>query len=319
MAWDPTPWMIGGGAEHSPEVGRLVSYVATSGAEGIINADDLKVAELTVPSTSVRIAPGAALIRNRSTGAASETYAARLPAEDTVEIAATGTGAGRSDLIVARIEDPFLAGAPWQEPADPTTGQYVYTRVISNVPAGTTRLQQVAGYENHSALTLARIDIPASTGTIIDDYIIDLRKIAVPRTEPGSELLFPAGDRNMSKSGYTSWPIATSINVEVPEWATEVRIVAHVSGVQIIGGSGESYGGVRTKFGSHASQNGIILGPAGRQHISIIGKHPILSSQRGQVVPIALEGYQTDGGTGTIQADYQTTVAIEWEFKEAPQ
>ena len=94
MAWDSTPWFVGGGAHHSPEVARVLAYAASSGAEGIVTPEALRVRPLAVPGTSVRIAPGACLIVNRYPGGAWQTYVGRNPVEHTVPITAAGAGGG---------------------------------------------------------------------------------------------------------------------------------------------------------------------------------------------------------------------------------
>lgn len=248
MAWDATPWFVGGGAQHSPEVARLLAYAATSGAEGIVSPKDLKVGPLAVPGGSVTVAPGAALVRNRATGGDSQTYVARMATQDTVAIAPTGSGAGRSDLIVAQIEDPFLAGEPWQDPADPTVGPYIFTRVIPNVPAGTTRLQDVPGYSGRSAVTLARVDLPASTGTVTAAMITDLRKVALPRERTEVRAMNVATDKKYTitatsayPAGGQTWPAEAEdvgIDIDIPEWASVVKIIATWGGVALPGGNG---------------------------------------------------------------------------------
>ncbi|MFD0044749.1 hypothetical protein ACFVGV_06115 [Pseudarthrobacter scleromae] len=232
MAWDSVPWFVGGGAQHSPEVARLMAYASTNGAEGIVTPGDLKVTALAVPGGSVNVAPGAALIRNRATGGNSQTYVARNPVEDTVGIAPTGSGSGRTDLIVAQIEDPFMAGEPWQDPADPTVGPYIFTRVIPNVPANTTRLQDVPGYSGRSAITLARVDIPASTGTITAAMITDLRALAMPRQ--WREMIPYAalqGEYLTGVNAWADWPTALQPQVRVPDWATDVFMTVNLTGV----------------------------------------------------------------------------------------
>lgn len=327
MSWDKTPWAIGGGAEHSPEVARLLAYASTSGAEGIVNSGDLKVRELSVPGSSVTVDPGAALIRNRSTGGDDETYVGRLPSQDTVNIAATGAGAGRSDLIVVQIEDPFLAGSPWADPADPTTAQYIFTRVISNVPAGTTTLQEVAGYENRTAITLARVDMPASTGTVIEDYIVDLRGMALPRAERKMKTIYPSGyyydgtAHGIPTGGYSSWPIRSSERplIWVPEWATHLDVVAHFPGVYFDAGTTETAAGVRTGFGTLGSQNGILVADqSGRGHYSVVGSHYVEPSQRGTYQYLNIQGVRSSGD-GLWWADYQTSVLVDYQLTERPE
>jgi hypothetical protein len=223
MSWDSVPWFVGGGAEHSPEVARLLAYAATGGAEGIVVPGDLKVVPLAVPGGSVTVSSGAALILNRATGGTAQTYVARNPSADTVGIAPTGSAGGRSDLIVAQIEDPFMAGEPWQAPANPKAGPYVFTRVIPNVPAGTTRLQDVPGYTGRSAVTLARVDLPASTGTVTAAMITDLRALARPRQSSETYADLGASRSTLSSTSYTTFP-AYRPGVPVPTWATHMRV-----------------------------------------------------------------------------------------------
>lgn len=331
MSWDSVPWFVGGGAQHSPEVARLVPYAATGGAEGIVNVGDLKVQALAVPGTSVRVLPGAALILARSVGGDSQTYLARNPTEDVVAISSTGSGSGRSDLIVAQIEDPFMAGEPWQDPTDPTVGPYVYTRVIPNVPAGTTRLQNVPGYSGRTAVTLARVDIPASTATITAAMIKDLRKVARPRRERAMQVFFPQGvwrsgtAAEMSRSGYATWPITLAQRpyVDVPTWATRVDIICHMSGIIYARGSTstDTAAGVRTRLGYTlpASENGILVQDAedagGRYTYTTIGTHAIDAATRGTTQPIDVQAV-VSSGNGHWYADYQSSIVLDWEFSE---
>ncbi|WGH20309.1 minor tail protein [Arthrobacter phage MaGuCo] len=328
MSWDSVPWFVGGGAEHSPEVARLLAYAAVGGAEGLVNPEDLKVSPLAVPGGGIRVAPGAALIRNRAAGGDDQTYVARLPDTDTVTIAATGSGAGRTDLIVAQIEDPYMAGEPWQEPGDPKVGPYVYTRVIPNVPAGTKRLQDVAGYSGRSAITLARVTLPASTGTVTAGMITDLRDLARPRTERRMTTVYPSGARTagnkLPTTSYAPWPLKSAQRplVEVPSWATKIDIVVHISGTLFMksGSTADTVAGVRTVFGSTTpAENGILVQDVedtdGRYHYTVIGSHAIPASMRGTSQYIEAQAVRTYG-TGNWYADYQTSVVVDWQFSE---
>lgn len=316
MSWDTVPWFVGGGAEHSPEVARLMAYVAFRGNEGVLGAADLKVSALAVPGGAVRVAPGACSILNRATGGAYQAYAGRLPSEESgVTISPTSAGAGRSDLIIARIEDPFMPGEPWADPVDPKIGAYVYTRVVPNVPTTTTSVAQInLGY---SAIALARVDLPASTGTITDTMIVDLRRIANPRRESDRFVFFPGSDNNIPTTTNVIWPAVSTAQVRVPEWATNVRILATFQGIEHIPGTGATVAGTRTMFaGSPSGQNGILLETAStRGYYSVAGDHPITPAQRGTVQTIATTA-QRSGGTGTFQADYQSIITLEFEFFE---
>ncbi|WAB10793.1 minor tail protein [Arthrobacter phage Tuck] len=328
MSWDSVPWFVGGGAEHSPEVARLLAYAAVGGAEGLVTPDDLKVSPLAVPGGGVQIAPGAALIRNRAAGGSEQTYVARNPVTDTVTIAATGSGSGRTDLIVAQIEDPFMAGEPWQDPVDPKVGPYVYTRVISNVPSGTKRLQDVPGYSGRSAITLARVTLPASTGTVTAGMITDLRKLARPRTERRMTTVFPSGARTagnkLPTSSYAPWPLTSAQRpaVDVPTWATRIDIAVHMSGILFMKGGStvDSVAGIRTVFGTTTpAENGILIQDVedadGRYTYTLVGTHAIPASMRGTTQYIEPQGVRT-AGAGNWYADYQSSIVVDWQFSE---
>lgn len=328
MSWDSVPWFVGGGAEHSPEIARLLAYAATGGAEGVGAAEDLKVTALAVPGAGVNVAAGAGIILNRAAGMDKQTYIARMVESETVGISATGSGAGRSDLIVAQIEDPFLAGEPWQDPVDPKVGPYIFTRVISNVPAGTKKLQDVPQYSGRTAVTLARVDIPASTGTITAAMIKDLRQLPQPRVERKMATVFPNGDRaagtKIPTSGsYGPWPLKTAERpaVQVPEWATRIDIIINVSGTLFQkSGSTDSVAGTRTVFGNTTpAENGIIISDLedadGRYYYTIIGSHLIPKSMRGTTQYIEGQAIRTYG-SGNWYADYQSCVVVDWQFSE---
>lgn len=318
MTWDSAPWMVKG-ARHAAEVGRLLAYVATRGNEGIINPTDLKVLPLAVPGNQVRVSPGAAVILNRYANSSWQSYAGRNPTDDlSPTIVATGAGSGRSDLIVARVEDPQYPGTT--PPASPLDANYIFTRVIQGVPAGTTRATELnLGYP---ALALARLDIPASTAAITSGMIVDLRKVANPRREKGSGIYYPSADITMSKVAYANWPftVGSAVNVNVPEWATGIEIRCSISGAEITGAAGAMQAaGLRTVFDGVAStqhQALIGYGPVQRPFVQVIGKHDISAAQRGTTRIITTQGVQSEG-VGAIKADYQTTISLEWEFTEA--
>lgn len=273
MAFDAVPWFVGGGAQHSPDVARTLAFAAVSGNEGIIHAGSMGVTQLDVPGTQVQVAPGACAIKKINTGIGStQMYIARAPEATAVDIAATGSSGGRSDLIVARVEDPFIAGSPYQPPADVTAGPYVFPRVISGVPAGTQRLQDVPGHENDSALTLARVDVPASTGTITNAMIIDLRQMAIPISQriirtyslptSTSEQLTAT---SAAPDGGAYWPSALQTAwdpIWVPDWATIAVITMTWAGVLF--GPGNTWGDVWVQFGATSSQGGAVYTNATR-------------------------------------------------------
>ena len=239
-------WFIGGGAEHTPESARRLVYSSTSGAEGIGGATDLQVLPTTPTGPSVRVTIGSALIRSRYQGGETQTYMGTVYSQETVAVAPTGSSA-RSDLVVMRVEDPFAAGSPYSAPsaANIATAPYVFIRVISGVPANTTRVQSVPGHANDTAIALARIDIPANQGVVLSTYIKDLREVAVPKR---SEVVFArprvaadAGAQSNLGTGSTvaaggevfpgGGGFSNEFQVRIPEWATRMVVDAAWMGV----------------------------------------------------------------------------------------
>ena len=135
--------------------------------------------------------------------------------------------------------------------------------------------------------------------------------------------IFPSGARRAIPGTYNSWPITAAERpvLYVPEWATNIDIVAHISGAKFEkGNSADFVAGIRTSFGNTLpSQNGIIVQDAGdtngRYHYSLVGNHKIPAAMRGTDQYLNLQAQRT-GSTGNVYADYQTSVIIDWEFSE---
>lgn len=241
-------WFFGGGAEHTPESARRALYASTGGAEGVGGINDLQVVPLTTPGQGVRVLVGSALIKSRYVGGETQTYMGTVYTQETVSTTPTGSGQTRADLVVMRVEDPYAAGSTYPAPpeAERATAPYVYIRVISGVPANAKKLQDVPGYQNDSAVTLARINFPASTGTVTAGMITDLRDMAQPRRK---EVVF-ARPRVSEDDGSQSWLTGRWTNggeyfpggggyhnefqVEVPEWANRMIVESDWMGVKYI-------------------------------------------------------------------------------------
>ena len=263
MAMERVPYLVGGGFEHSAEVMRAMLAASTSGAEGIVNAGDFKVRPLAVPGTSVRVAPGNALIRNSYGGGQAQTYACRAGSETEVPIEATGSSGARADLIVARIDDPTYEGGAF----DPETFEAAKFEVIRGVNANQSSLAGLG--LTYPAIPLARINIPASTGTITSSMITSLRSIALPRKERHLFAHALVGDEErfqLTSTGENgmAWPEPQELSgtgawrVDVPEWAQRVRVVCMWAGVRMDTQTGSNAAGwVWGRIGPQADTSGI--------------------------------------------------------------
>ncbi|CAM5235428.1 hypothetical protein [Streptomyces griseomycini] len=317
--WDSVPWFTEGQAEHSTEVARLLAYAAFGGGQGIVGSGDLAVRALSSPAAQVQVRPGACAILNRAAGATYQAYAGRLPTSDTVNIAATGSSA-RTDLIVARVENPYSYGETWPLPSNAATGPYIFTRVISGVPSTTTDVRQVR--PNDSAITLARITIPANTSAITQGMIKDLRSMVSSRRD---RVLYTAFPGTLSTMGYSdnrwhNWPGAASWDIDVPSWATRMKIVMTFAGLRMT--RSDIYARMQTKFGSMLGQDTYIDDDSGtgtrRSTIVLADNHAVPSSMRGTTQTLSVQTYMYRSETGDLSVDAGTSIVADVEFVEKP-
>jgi len=253
MALDTVPWFIGGGAEHSPEVARLLAYTATGGAQGVTQAGDLRVAALAVPGTAVRIYPGSAVLPNRYPGGGQQSYMVRNESASTeVQIPATGSTGGATRYIILRVDDPQYPGQ--LTPADVKFGPYVRATYVSSI----TNLA-------YPHVVLAKIVQPANTGTITQAMITDLREVANPRTlevvRPNPIIMSDTG-LALGATGADGevFPNAGGTqSIDIPTWATRVQIRAEWLGVRIPSSAG---------YGEYWAEYGPYLRPSTRAYTS---------------------------------------------------
>lgn len=321
MAFDSVPWLVGGGAEHSPEVGRLLAYAATSGASGIVGSSDLKVRSRTTPAGSVRIAPGAVVIPNKWSG--QQTYLARNATETVLTVPSTGSSSGRNDLVIVRIDDPQYAG---EAPANPAVGPYVRATLISGVASNATKASV-----NYPHVVLARINIPASTAAITPGMITDLREMANPRRQRAllTRAVASADADALDAVGTAGerWPNSAGWTVEIPSWATRVRAVGTWGQILYPGGSanGRVWANIGAGRGDMVSTQVVgVDSPSSaasstRSTLMVADDRPIPSSMRGASVTAELRGRMLLGSPSAYPvADGTSAVVLDLEFLEAP-
>lgn len=329
MAWESTPWLVGGGAEHTAEVARLLAHAGTGGAEGIVTPGDLKVQPLAVPGGKVRIAPGAVLVANRYPGGGQQTYVGRNTAQFETAITATGSSGGRTDLVVARVLDPQYEGSA---PANPNEFDYMRTEVIQGVPAGTTSAQELN--LNYPAVALARIDLPANTGTVQAAHITDVRQMAQPRKERHL-FVYPLvqGDgvlRLASESAAGQyWPDVTAWTVKVPDWAQRVRMVAQWGGVYLKAAGENAWGRLWVRLGSTSDSAGVDSQVTSWDLPSnLVGNvreawmggddRPVPAELKGRTIPVGLRGNVLGAASAASKPELTSTsvVSLDVEFYE---
>lgn len=343
MPFDPVPWFVEGGAQHSAEVARLLAYMSTGGAEGVLNATDMRVLALSVPDEHIRVMPGACVILNRALASENQSYVARISVEDdTIEVPASGSSGPRTHLLVARVENPYISGEPWGAPPDVEDGPYIYPRLIPDVPIGTKSVHQLGlGY---SAITLARITVPTNTATITNSMVTDLRSIANPVTgteppeeEPNNEVetktYFAALRSSGGESGgqilpytqttFADFPTAANFQIAVPTWATHADVDINVVGIQL--NQNDAYGELRLMVNNVEAIKFVIdLNKDGskpeRQVTGLGGVYTIPSGIRGQTVAWKLQARYFPGvsrcNTTFLRANESTYTRVSINFKQ---
>lgn len=305
MALDSVPWFIGGGAEHSPAVSRMLAYAATNGATGIVSPGDLKVTALPTPGTSVRVAPGGAVMLNRYPGAPNQSYTARNASSTDVAVTATGSSGGATKYLILRVDDPEFGG---QAPADRVNGPYVRF-------AWVTSIANLA----YPFVPLVKLVQPPNTATITNAMLTDLRELANPRTL--REVVSSGGGvAALTSTTGQVWP-PYSPSIEVPEWATYVHVIVHLSGFHQDKSFAE--GQLAVRMGDTPLGGGLRLDYDGvtdgvRHTTMVTGAQPLAASVRGTAQQFRLWSSRLNIATrpGVFRSDGSTHMAVDVQFSE---
>ncbi|MBB5431355.1 hypothetical protein [Nocardiopsis composta] len=329
MALEVDSWAVDGGTS-SARLARLQLEMATSSGNGVGAVGALEVLPLEVPGGGVRVAPGPFVARGAEAMFQGSYYGHNVGTA-TVPITPTDSSGPRSDLVVVRVEDPTVDGTPWTH--DPSVDPIYYFRVIEDVSAAATVLPP-----STTGVALARIDLPASTGTVTAEMITDLRAMIQPRSgrvlrvqrggsQTGGEW-DKAGDFT---SDFERWP-QHDWTVTIPPWATQVQVLANWDNVfyDPNGGSSGTYdarGLLRIgllgsqfitttesayNFNPTSGTNGYRCSTANRDQI------PIPAAMRGETVQVRMYAKGTAGQQGLLVADNYANFSVDLEFLEVP-
>ncbi|WP_051766065.1 hypothetical protein [Streptomyces sp. NRRL F-5135] len=313
MALNPIPIATTGGTHTAQQFRMLVKDLARA-QQGVTTGTDLKASALPTPGGGIQIAAGSAVITGR-VNPFQGTYAAYNIGSDTVNIAATG-GTARSDMVVLRVEDPAYEGN-----RDPTVDPIVFWEVIPNVSSTATTVP--AGY---SAVPICRIDIPASTGTITNAYIKDLRTIANPRRDRILTPYYYSGSLVEISGTSETWrthPNTTLATLAIPSWAATAKIVFGVTNLRLDGGY--VFGGFRFMLGTVEATQGVNIDDNQSTGVRRIYTEMVetidLTTTAGAVMrgtnqPIVARMKTAASNNGKIGVDSSTTFKVDVEFLE---
>lgn len=309
----PVP-ILTNGATHSAQQFRMLVRDLASGAEGITEGDDLKVTQLSTPGGGVQIADGSGVVRGRVSSFQGSYAVCNTGVDTSVTIAANGAGATRYDMVILRVEDPEYEGT-----LDPETDDINYFDVVSNVSSTATTIPG-----GLTGIPLARIAIPASTSTITDAMITDLRQVANPRrqrlllTESPGSLSTAIG----SSTAWSYFSTHTGWSVAVPDWATKVIVKIDVSSIRY--NLGFFYGKLGATFGASLTTQDVVLddnqGSGIRRVPGLVADTlTVPSAYRGTSQSLRVRAASLDTGqAGRIYVDTGTTFAADVQFEEGP-
>lgn len=155
-----------------------------------------------------------------------------------VPVTATGSSpATTTKFLIKRVVDPQYEGSV---PADPLNAVYDRYEWVSSLTG-----------LNYPYLPLARLAQPASTSTITNAMITDLRKLTKPRNHRELRSWQPAdGNLTTFEPAFQVWP-PNIPTFDIPEWATHVTAMARVHGAALANGT--SFGALKLEFGTSGS------------------------------------------------------------------
>jgi hypothetical protein len=311
MSLFPRPILING-ATHSAQQFRLLVRDLASDAEGITRGTDLKVTQRSTPGAGVTVADGSAVIKGRVNAFQGHYSACNTGAFD-IDIATNGTGSPRSDMLILRVEDPDYEGI-----VNPATGDVAYFQIISNVSSSATAIP-----DGRTGIPLARITIPASTSTITDAMITDLRQIAQPRRDRTQYIHSPSGSSTVisnTNSSYSYFSTEAGWSVAIPDWASKAIIGIDIA--QLRYSLNQFTGLLRANFGASLSLQPVILDDnqtgVRRQTIFVADTLTIPDAYRGTSQLLRPQATGSTGNVGGVSVDVSTTFRYDIEFIEAP-
>lgn len=218
MTFASAVWAVDGNSVDAAYA-RMMLQAATMGAQGVVgHLDCIVQATQPTPTAGVVITPGQVIVNGVEALYQGSYHGWNVGNDTTLTIGSTA-GSPRSDMIVARVEDPTWSGSPWGNPA---SGQILFPRVISGVSSSAT-----VPPGGQSCIPLARIDMPASVSTVQQSYITDLRNVAMPQVVGFEYTVAGPGTPNNWTTGASTvaWPPGASWQIVIPAYATRMALV----------------------------------------------------------------------------------------------
>ncbi|UOQ60391.1 hypothetical protein MUN76_15385 [Leucobacter rhizosphaerae] len=326
-------------AKHSARLFRRQAQKEAGAGTGVDRPGDLKVQALSTPGAGFRVAPGGATVQSRDTASTDrESYGPVLSVEKTLTgVPGTGSGSGRRDLVIIEITDPEIGSVTYPPPPDPVgTGGWldgdnfcrvtIIQNVDSLVPVAqrpVRSLNQITSgaYANVTGVTLAAITYPASTSTVTNAMIEDLRVVHSPLSVLQPDLVSFGGTVALTGTSEIVWP-AASQQIRIPERANELTVMASLLGMLVtVNWVGVEF---RLRLGNtgsfiYSDATGLTTdttsGGTERVDKVVPMRVQIPAAMRGTTQPLVILAKKT-GGTGTLSVTNRTVVKFDSTLAE---
>ncbi|MFE1949931.1 hypothetical protein ACFW9D_05615 [Streptomyces sp. NPDC059524] len=313
MALVTTPLAVTGG-EHTAQQLRMMLRDLAQTNQGVTAGTHLKATALSTPGGAVQISDGSATINGKASPTQGSYNAYNIGSHQ-VPITATG-GTPRSDMVILRVQDPEHEGS--RDPSD-----CVFFDVVSNVSSSATTVP--SGY---SAIPICRVDIPASTGTITNAMIKDLRQVTNPRRVRIQDPYYAADPYvfiNGTSETWKTFPNLVMKQIAIPAWAAKMQVAFTISGLRLA--TGNVWGNFRFMLGTIEAAQYVGIddnqGAAARRNtVQMIETIDLTTTAgaaiRGTTQPFYSRMRTRSSNAGDIGVDATTTFNIDYEFLEGP-
>lgn len=299
-------WAVNG-SKFSAESARAETFKNTNGARGVTLPTDLKVSALPTPGTAVRVSPGGASLPAGYAAAPGQSYSVTVPTSVDVPVTATGSGGAAVKYLLLRLKDPQYEGTAPADPVNFDYSSFVWVTSLTGLA--------------YPYVPLVKLTQPASTATITNAMLTDIRKLARGRVE--REVTSGSNGAVSVISGTTSAAVWLNYKVthEVPEWANWVHIVVHISGYFQTAALADAE--IWPRMGGTTLGGSLVLDhdawvDGQRFSLSATGSGPIPAGYAGTAKEFDVIGKRIEWAThpGLIRADTHTHIAYDIQFEE---
>lgn len=320
MPLRPVPWAIGNGAENSVELARASLFVGSNGNTGIIGKADFKVKALPTPGAAVRVTKGTGTIVSTYAGTFGQSYAVQEQSSTDVPVSATGSSGGATKYVYVLISDTQYGG---QTPPSVENGPYNDYAVTTTLPT------------SQPYLLLAKINQPASTATIQNAHIEDLRTLANPGVwyDQRAYAMLSADSETLGVTAEVgeAFPNAAALYMRIPEFAVQMSVITTWAQVNYPGGNvygemwleyGDFLGGSSWERSTQRSRfNSANPSDAQRANWIAADTVTIPKAMRGKTVRFVPKGKitATSSSAARPQMDGFAAVTVQAYFREVPE